>query len=290
MSIYSDVTKENLIDLRKLPEQKASNRAEKIKNIILKQKHDVKLAKSLSPITKKLDKVNKFTKKLGDVIKKSNCENENNQEIVPVEIESDNSEGDNTKPNIRTLPNSSIFSDLLTKTLGRLMCRANSLRIKSSRSGASILGVPLNTMGGDRIQMNDIIYDITREVHKALSSTTYNGKTMKIENDILTMNNMINDLGYTVIGDKKSNRKTFFTTTLPKLVEESQTKTFDEFTDDSHDLQGQRLKTITPSNIIEIYTRLEILLGLKLSGQSKTLTETSNLINELYKRDEIRNK
>ena len=49
-------------------------------------------------------------------------------------------------------------------------------------------------------------------------------------------------------------------------------------------------KIIIPSNIIDIYTRLEILLGLKLSGHTDTLTEASNLIDELYKRGEIQNK
>ena len=49
------------------------------------------------------------------------------------------------------------------------------------------------------------------------------------------------------------------------------------------------MKIIIPSNIIEIYTRLEILLGLKLSGQTNTLTEASNLIDQLYKRGEIQN-
>ena len=39
-------------------------------------------------------------------------------------------------------------------------------------------------------------------------------------------------------------------------------------------------KTIIPSNISDIYTRLEILLGLKLSGHRNTLTEASNLIDE----------
>ena len=56
-------------------------------------------------------------------------------------------------------------------------------------------------------------------------------------------------------------------------------------------LEGQGVhKIIIPSNIIDIYTRLEVLLGLKLSGHSDTLTEASNLIDELYKRGEIQNK
>ena len=49
-------------------------------------------------------------------------------------------------------------------------------------------------------------------------------------------------------------------------------------------------KTIIPSNIIDIYTKLEVLLGLKLSGHTDTLTEASNLIDELYKRGDIQNK
>ena len=61
MSIYSNVTEQDLINLRKLAEQQKNQRAEKIKNRILKQTHDIKLAESLSPITKKLDEVNKST-------------------------------------------------------------------------------------------------------------------------------------------------------------------------------------------------------------------------------------
>ena len=58
-----------------------------------------------------------------------------------------------------------------------------------------------------------------------------------------------------------------------------------------HSLKGYGIhKIVIPSNIIDIYTRLEILLGLKLSGHTDTLTEASNLIDELYKRGEIQNK
>ena len=48
-------------------------------------------------------------------------------------------------------------------------------------------------------------------------------------------------------------------------------------------------KMIIPSNIVDIYTRLEKLLRLKLSGHIDTLTEASNLIDELYKTGEIQN-
>ena len=74
MSIYSNVTEQDMINLRKLSEQEKNERALKIKNRILKQTHDVKLAESLSPITKKLDTINESSKKISEVIKESNSE------------------------------------------------------------------------------------------------------------------------------------------------------------------------------------------------------------------------
>ena len=179
-----------------------------------------------------------------------------------------------------------MFSDQMTKTLGRLMSSANSLKMKSTPSGATILGVPINTLGGDGIQIKDNIYELTPEIYKALPYTGYSGNTMKNENDIIMLNNIIRDLGYTGIGDHTSKRKTFLTTKLPKKVEDIQNKTFEEITDDSDNLEGEGVKIIIPSSIIDIYTRLEIILGLKLSGHTDTLTEVSNLIDELYKRGE----
>ena len=140
------------------------------------------------------------------------------------------------------------------------------------------------------MKINEIIYDLTPEIYKALSDTRYTGKNRKNESDKLMMNNIIRELGYTGSEDRDSKRNLFFPITLPKLVEDIRNKTFEEITDSSDDLQGKGLKIIIPSNIIDIYTRLEILLGLKLSGHTDTLTEASNLIDELYKQGEIQNK
>ena len=178
----------------------------------------------------------------------------------------------------------------MTKTLGRLMSSPNSLKIQSSSSGAQILGVPIYTLGGDklRIRVND--YEETLDIYKALSFTGYTGNSMKKASDILMMHNFIRDLGYTGDGVKPSKRKTFFTKILPKFADEVQNRTFEEITDSSDDLQVEGIKIIIPSNIIDIYTRLEILLGLKLSGHTNTLTEASALVDELYKRREIKYK
>ena len=64
-----------------------------------------------------------------------------------------------------------------------------------------------------------------------------------------------------------------------------------ENVENSSDLEGRGIeKGIIPSNINEIYTTLEILLGLKMSGHTDIFTEASNLIDELYKRGEIQTK
>ena len=55
------------------------------------------------------------------------------------------------------------------------------------------------------------------------------------------------------------------------------------------DLEGQGAKITIPSNIIDIYTRLAKLLGLNLSGHTDTLTEASNLTDELFTKGEIQN-
>ena len=55
-------------------------------------------------------------------------------------------------------------------------------------------------------------------------------------------------------------------------------------------LEGQGIeKIIITSNIIHIYTTLEILLGKKFSGHTNTLAEASNLTDENYKRGDLQN-
>ena len=260
MSICPNVTEDDLIKLRKLATQQKNERALKIKNRILKQTHDIKLAESLSPIT---DKLEESAKKVGDIIKETN-----------------------SMVDIKALPNSSKFSNSMRQMIGSLMNSRNSLKITQDELGrANILGVPIQISEGDTMEINENVYELTPEIYKALTYTAYTGKIMRDENDILMMYNIIRGLGYNGTGDRDSKRKTFFTKKLPKLVEDIQNKTFEEI-----DLEGQGVKIIIPSNIIDIYTRLENLLGLKLSGHTDTLTEASNLIDELYKRGEIQNK
>ena len=44
------------------------------------------------------------------------------------------------------------------------MSSPNSLRITASASSPEILGVPVYTLGGDRLQIRDNVYDLTPEI------------------------------------------------------------------------------------------------------------------------------
>ena len=57
-----------MINLPKLAEQQKNRRVLKSKNRKLKQTHDIKLVKTLSPIIKKLKEGNDTTKQLGELI------------------------------------------------------------------------------------------------------------------------------------------------------------------------------------------------------------------------------
>ena len=57
MSINREVTQQDLINLSKLAEQRKNKRAYIFKNRIVNQTHDIKLAETSSPITKKLSEV-----------------------------------------------------------------------------------------------------------------------------------------------------------------------------------------------------------------------------------------
>ena len=81
------------------------------------------------------------------------------------------------------------------------------MKITSSPSSATILGAPIDALGREKLRIEDNVYDLSPELHKALSSMGYSGKTMKNENDILLMNKIKIDLKYLGIGDKSSRRK-----------------------------------------------------------------------------------
>ena len=278
MSIYFNVTEIDLDNLRKLAAQQKEQRALKIKNRILKQTHDIKLVESLSPITKKLDET---TNKLGDVIKES-TQNlgyvikkntpppaiENTQPQFPIE-----NNQDDTQLGI-------LYNVSLENTLTNMKEKEKGFfKITEDESGRRFWnGIPVEISGDSRIEIKVKDFNITPNLENFFTDTT--GRSLKKldKTEFLTYKQLLKTLNYKKYkhksGEKKSGR---YKNTNNLLV--------------PIHFQGRGLeKIIIPSNIIDIYTRLEVLLGLKLSGHTNTLTEASNLIDELYKRGEIQNK
>ena len=82
----------------------------------------------------------------------------------------------------------------MREVLGSIRTSHNSVKFTQDKFGqGNILGIPFKISGGERIKAKDNIYDLTPEIYKILSSTSYKLKTMKNENDILLVNNIMRD-------------------------------------------------------------------------------------------------
>ena len=138
-------------------------------------------------------------------------------------------------------------------------------------------GFPVKKVAGNKLKIGENISEITPGIQKVFTQTSdkplkkLNNQEREVYNNILEILDFEN---YKPIsGESKSGRYKQSKSNFNK-----------------RNLKGEGVKIIIPSNIIDNYTRLEVLLGLKLSGQTDTLTEASNLIDEFYKRGEIQTK
>ena len=273
MSIYSNVTEQDLIILRKLAEQQKNQRALKTKNGISKQIHDIKLAQSLSALTKKLDTIIESTKQLGKLVKKSDVEDRNTQTPAIENTTIPHSLLDT----LAFMKKINFFFKLVEKVKGKVFWI--DVFIKPSREN-------LNSIKG-------VEYDLTPDIQ------TYSTKTKLITKFLVnvekeTVFEILENVGFydniAKIGLKAASMQDALII-LPKdmdIIRNPLLPTIETISES--DLEGQGLKNIIPLKIFDIYTRLEVLLGLKLSGHTDTLTEASNLIDELYRQGEIQTK
>ena len=272
MSIYSNVTEQDLVNLRKLADQQKEQRALKIKNRILKQTHDRNLAESLSPIAKRLDLVeNNKGEKIGELIQKSE------QETPQLAIENTQTQPETPQAAIENTEGV-IYDVELENTLNNMKNNAGFFKIEERDNGDVFWnGFPVEKIGGNKIKIDENVFDITRGIQKVLTDTSNIPIKKLNDQDREIFNNILESLDFKnykpVRDESKSGRYKQSKTNFRK-----------------YNLEGQGVKIIIPNNIIDIYTRIEVLLGLKLSGHTDTLTEASNLIDELYKRGEIQNK
>ena len=177
MSIYSNVTEQDLENLRKLANQQDYERAQKIRNKILKQTHDKKLAESLSPITKRLDLVeNNKGEKIGELIKKSE------QETPKLDIENTQTQTETPQLPFEHNPtahqpvenNEGVIYDVeLENTLNNMKNNAGFFKIEERDNGHVFWnGFPVEKKGGNKIKNNENVFDITRGIQKVLTDTS----------------------------------------------------------------------------------------------------------------------
>ena len=256
--------------LRELAEQQKNQQAEKIKHRILKQTHDVKLAESLSPISKILDQVKKSTQEIAEIVKETNT----------LQLAIENTTG------TRSLRDALSF-----------MKQSRNFFKPEERPDGNVYWNDLRNkpVGENRINIVGKEYDITPSTHYCFTKTSSTIKSLN-NSDKETVYNILKAVGFYnmkhTTGQKAARMKDALID-LPKVLDKIRNPPLPaiENVEVSNDLEGQGItKIIIPSKIIDIKTRLEILLGLKLHGHTDILTEASNSLDELYKRGEIRNK
>ena len=267
MSICSNVTEQDLENLRKLADQQKEQRALKIKKRILKQTHAEKSAESLSPITNRLDEVNKSTEEVGENIKNSESQTPAKENITSTQ---------SLRDTLTHMKGSKNFFKLVEKADDQVFWNK----------------IPIKALGENRISIKNQEYDIKPSIQNCFTSTNQTTKNMDDE-DKLTVYDILKNIGfYSMRHTKglKSARMKDALINLPKEIDRIRNPPLPAFEIESDNLEGEGVqKIIIPSNKIDIYTRLEVLLGLKLSGHSDTFTEASNLIDELHKQGEIQN-
>ena len=166
--------------------------------------------------------------------------------------------------------------------------------MEAKRSGGVVWnGVFIKPLGENIVSFKDEEIDINPNLQAHFTNTRLTAKRMDDE-DKLTVFIILKNVGFhgkiPKIGLKSARMKEALYN-LPKVIAKIRNPPLprNENIEKSDDLEGEGVKIIIPLNLIDMYNRLEILLGLKLSSHSDTLTEASNLTDELYKRGEIQN-
>ena len=140
--------------------------------------HDINLAESLSPITKKLE-VKESTKKLAELIEKSQLEN-----IPQPAIE-------HTKPHQPIENNESVIYDTeLENTLKNTKNNTGFFETNEGRERGWICnGYPVIILGGTEVEVNENTYKKTPGIQKVLLDLTHKtAKSMKDKDKVVTKN------------------------------------------------------------------------------------------------------
>ena len=241
MSIYPNVTQEDLNKLSQLAEQQKEQRANKIKNRILKQTHDEKLAETFKPITNKLETINETTKNLD-----------------PKYLLFQNQ-----------LPEGVKVSDALISTFAYMNKSKNFFKaVRNDQGKLSWNNKVIEPLGGNKIKIDNKEFTLTPQIQKAMTATDYNFKSMN-DDDILNFANILKTVNYNSKQDFNSTRSKYIKNNLQNRVDRILNPTLSLSTtsslptkslvtsslpaseiEDSDDLEGSGVtKIIIPSNI-----------------------------------------
>ena len=138
-----------------------NNELLKFKKRFLKQTHDVKLAESLSPITKKVDEVIKSTEELGEIVKESK------PETPQLAIE-------NTPTNEPIENKDGVAYDVeLENTLNNMKDNTGFLKTFYDRERGWIWnGHSVKLIGGTGVEINDKKFNITQGIQNIFTQTS----------------------------------------------------------------------------------------------------------------------
>ena len=153
-------------------------------------------------------------------------------------------------------------------------------------SGWILNNFSIRTPGETEVEISGNKYDITPGLQKVFTDTKYETAESMSDTEKVVFRDISSKTGYYNRKPTKGRMSGH-----DRYIENDLDDDVRRILNIDKKLKGRGVeKIIIPSNIIDIYTRLEILPGLKISGHTDTLTEASNLIDELYKRGEIQNK
>ena len=139
-------------------------------------------------------------------------------------------------------------------------------------------------IGASRVEIGGNEYYISPELQEVFTNSS--GATIQnlnIEDEVISSNisRKLNYTKYSPQRGKISGRSNYIKRHLDSDLKKIQNETAGE-------IEGQGMIILINSNIITIWTTLEVLLELTLSGHTDTLTEGSNLIDELYEKTQTK--
>ena len=110
---------------------------------------------------------------------------------------------------------------------------------------------------------------------------------MLSDDDILNFNGILQSASYKKYTQKRGEKKQNNGHKLKIVSENFVNRFLDFFPSPPNKLQREGMKNGIPFNFLDVWTRLEILRGFKLSEHANSLTDASNLKYQLYSKSEI---